>query len=137
MKRKIVLNEQYGAIDDPSFSNGADVLDTNELTSLLEETDRALQTTGISLEDPDAMTNIFSESNTAGMYIDSLAEGLNPADTKAFKYLCNNMINEINGTGKFNGRSTLKLLTEDNISAGFMPKAKLLFPSATCFRCNV
>ena len=115
------------------------ILDGNGLTELLTETNLTMKTHGVDLESPNAMTEVFTNDSAAQMYIDSLAEGLDMEDTKNFKILANNMLNEINGRNGYSG--IMQALSEDNVSAGFLPKAKLLFPMfrftwrATC--CNI
>lgn len=111
----------------------AEFLDVKGLTTLLEETNTSLTGFGIDLEKSDAMTRIYSDEQTTNTYIDSLSEGLSPEDIPIFKQLSVNMIDCMMGRGNFQNRGMMNVLTEDNISAGFMPKAKVLFPSATCF----
>lgn len=104
------------------------MLDATKLTTLLEEVETTMFHSGVDMTAPDAMRRIYSDRSVADMYIDGLAEGLNPEDTKYFKSLCNNMLDEITGAGPFaNSGGTLSMLCE-NTSAAFMPKAKVLFP---------
>ena len=81
---------------DPEPISESLILDGNGLTDLLNETNHTMKTYGVDLEDPSAMTRILGDNSTAQMYIDSLAEGLNPEDTRNFKVLANNMLNEMN-----------------------------------------
>ena len=81
---------------DPEPITESLILDGNSLTDLLNETNHTMKTYGVDLEDPNFMTRILGNENTAQMYIDSLAEGLNPEDTRNFKHLANNMLDEMN-----------------------------------------
>jgi hypothetical protein len=118
------LNEDMG------FKGTPAVADIQNLTSLLENTNDTLQKYGVDLEDPNHMVNIFNSLETAGMYIDSLAEGLTGSDLTSFKTLSKNMLDAITGTGNFRNSGLLSILTENtaNVSAGFLPQAKVLFP---------
>ena len=69
---------------DPEPITESTILDGNGLTELLTETNHTMKTYGVDLEEPSAMTRILSDDNTAQMYIDSLAEGLNPEETLKF-----------------------------------------------------
>lgn len=103
-------------------------LDLKGMTNLMENANHTLRGYGVNLEDPDCMKNIFRDETTSNIYIDSLAEGLEGKDLQDFKALSKNMMDNINGRGSFAGKSILQSLTEDNTSASFLPKAKVLFP---------
>ena len=129
---RTITEEQYVKKTPSTASTRPDVIDGSQMAELLTETNQTLKTFGVDIESRDAMSEVLNDSGTAGMYIDALAEGLNPEDTKNFKILCENMLNFM--TGKAEGStSVMSLLIEGNLSAGFLPKAKLIFPSATCF----
>lgn len=130
---RTVTDEQY-VKKTPSINRGNsnDILDGTQMAELLTETNQTLSHFGIDMERSDYMGQVLNDSGTASMYIDSLAEGLNEEDTRNFKMLCENMLDYM--TGKAEGsQSIMGLLNEGNLSASFLPKAKLVFPSATCF----
>lgn len=104
-------------------------LDMKGLTTLLEEANKTVEGNGVEFNDRSFMSKIYSDPQTTNTYIESLAEGLAEEDIGMFKHLANNMVDCIMGRGDFSNRgSIMSMLTEDNISAGFMPKAKVLLP---------
>ena len=128
---KTVVNEAVGAFGKFTPSTGVttpSMLDMNGVVDLLTETNNTLTNMGIDLEQPNAMIDILRDENSANMYIDGLSEGLEGEDLKNFKTLCHTMLDEVNGRGSFANRALLSALSEDNVSAGFMPVSKLIFP---------
>lgn len=124
-----VLREQLISSNTPSvYKNSDALLDISSMTTLLTESNDTMSRIGVDMERHDAMNSIFNDDQTARMYIDSLAEGLDPEDTHMFKVLSENMLDAIVGRGWYANRATLSALSEDNNSAGFLPKAKLVFP---------
>ena len=130
-----IINEVYGSMGSTSRKQTSKdaFLDMHGMQELLTETNSTLRTFGFNMEEPDAMKTLFRDNNAAGQYIDSLSEGLEGEDAKNFRVMANNTMDMILGRNNFANKSILSLLTEDNTSAGFMPVAKLIFPSATCF----
>ena len=125
---RTVTDEQY-VKKTPSLNkaNTAEVLDGSQMAELLTETNQTLSNFGIDMERTDYMGQVLNDRGTASMYIDALAEGLNEEDTRNFKMLCENMLDVM--TGKAQGsQSIMGLLNEGNLSASFLPKAKLVFP---------
>ena len=96
-------------------------------TDLLSETYNTLNTFGVDMEAPDAMGKVFNDESTAKIYIESLAEGLDAEDTRNFMILSENIMGSITGKGS-GSRSIMSMLNESNLSASFLPKAKLIFP---------
>ena len=125
-----IINEEYVRTPSTSstYQNDVDeILNSSGMTDLLSETFSTLNTVGVDMEAPDAMGKVFNDEATASIYIDSLAEGLNAEDTKNFKILSENIMGSITGKGT-GSRSIMSMLNESNLSASFLPKAKLIFP---------
>lgn len=125
---KTVINEAYGSAGMPQKQKAEAMLDMKGMTDLLTETNTYMKTMGFNMEQPDAMKELFRDDNTARDYIDGLSEGLEGEDAATFRTLAHTTLDEIMGRGSFANKGILNLLTEDNVSAGFMPIAKLIFP---------
>ena len=121
------INEEFVKQPTSYQQDPNEILNSSDMTDLLSETYNTLNTFGVDMEAPDAMGKVFNDESTAKIYIESLAEGLDAEDTKNFMILSENIMGSITGKGS-GSRSIMSMLNESNLSASFLPKAKLIFP---------
>lgn len=90
-------------------------LSSEDMLSMLQTINESLVGYNLDITNDADWRSMITDADSRKIYVDTLAEGLSPADSKKFDLLCENI-------------TSYSSLNESNTSAGFLPQAKLVMP---------